>query len=149
MGLNLRRKGKRGNGRKDLCRLTGRIKSVNIDAEIDGFACSNSIPDFLDNASRPNRVDLACLDNLESTVAVIVVVAETGQGGTNTCVDVGIVVQKTFSMRVEEIGAVVDGGLLAWCATEDLGPPGVSLTSQSLPRIDTSGIRLTGDCQNE
>lgn len=111
-----------------ICKLTGRIKSVNIDAEIDGFACSNSISDFLDNASGPNRVDLACLDDLESAVAVMVVVAETGQGGTNTCVDVGIVVQKTFSVRVEEIGAVVDGGLLAWGTTENLGPPGVSLT---------------------
>lgn len=55
--------------------LTGRIKGVNVDAEIDRLAGTDPISDFLDNASRPNRVDLSRLDDLESAVAVIIVIA--------------------------------------------------------------------------
>lgn len=113
-------------------RLTGRIQSVNVDAEIDGFAGTDPISDFLDNASCSNRVDLTCLDDLESAVAVVVVITEAGQGGANTRMNIGVVGQQAFSMRVEEIGAVVDGGLLAWGATEDLGPPSISL-KRSMP----------------
>lgn len=114
-------------------RLTRRIKSVNVDAKIDGFAGTDPISDFIDNTSRPNRVDLARLDDLESAVAVVVVIAEAGQGGTNAGVNIGIVGQKAFPVRVEEIGAVIDGSLLAWSATEDLGPPSISLKRSMSP----------------
>ena len=93
--------------------LTGRIKGVNVDAEIDGFAGTDPISDFLDNASRPDRVDLSRLDDLESAIAVIVVIAGAGQGGANAGVNIGIIGQKAFSVRVEEISAVIDGGLFA------------------------------------
>ena len=93
--------------------LTGRIKGVNVDAEIDGFAGTDPISDLLDNASRPDRVDLSRLDDLESTIAVIIVIAEAGKGGANASVNIGIIGQKAFFVRVEEIGAVIDGGLFA------------------------------------
>ena len=93
--------------------LTGRIKCVNVDAEIDGFAGTAPISDFLDNASRPDRVDLPRLDDLEPAIAVIIVIAGAGQGGANAGMNVTIVGQKAFSVRVEEIGAVIDGGLFA------------------------------------
>lgn len=131
-------------------RLTGRIKSINVNAEVDRFAGSNPISDFLDNASRPNRIDLARLDDLESTVAVVIIVAEAGQGGANARVNICIVGQKAFSVRMEEIGTVVDGGLLTWGATEDLGPPSIALKMLKIksPSIDMSTTRLTGDCQS-
>lgn len=129
-------------------RLTGRIKGVNVDAEIDWFAGTDPIPDFLDNASRPDCVDLTRLDDLEPAVAVVVVIAEAGQRGANARVNVGIVGQKAFSVRVEEIGAVVDGRLLAWSATEDFGPPSISLKGSMTP-TQLYLIRLTDDYQSE
>lgn len=40
--------------------------------------------------------------------------------------DVGVVGEETFLRSVEEVGAVVNGGLLAGSATENLGLPGVT-----------------------
>jgi hypothetical protein len=41
--------------------------------------------------------------------------------------DVGVVGEEAFLRRVEEIGAVVDAGLFAGRATEDLRLPGVTV----------------------
>lgn len=40
--------------------------------------------------------------------------------------NVGVVRQKSFFVRVEEVSAVVDRGLLAWSPTEDFRTPGIS-----------------------
>lgn len=40
--------------------------------------------------------------------------------------DVGVIGEKAFGMRVVEVGAVVDGGLEGWSSAEDFGFPGVS-----------------------
>ena len=40
--------------------------------------------------------------------------------------DVGVVGEEAFLVRVEEVGAVVDGRLLGWSPAEDFRPPGVS-----------------------
>jgi hypothetical protein len=41
-------------------------------------------------------------------------------------VDVGVVGEETFLCRVEEVGAVVDAGLLGGRTAEDLWLPGVA-----------------------
>lgn len=40
--------------------------------------------------------------------------------------DVGVVGEETFLRGVEEVGSVVDAGLLAGSTTEDLGLPGIT-----------------------
>lgn len=40
--------------------------------------------------------------------------------------DVGVVGEKAFGMRVVEVGAVVDGGLESWGSAEDFRTPGIS-----------------------
>jgi hypothetical protein len=42
-------------------------------------------------------------------------------------VDVGVVCEQAFLRGVEEVGAVVDAGLFAGGAAEDLGAPGVAV----------------------
>lgn len=41
--------------------------------------------------------------------------------------DVSVVGEQTFLGSVEEVSAVVDGGLLAWRTTKHLGLPGVEM----------------------
>lgn len=80
-----------------------------------------------DDAGGADGVDVAGLDDLEAAVAVVVVVREAGERGADAGVDVGVVAQQAFLVRVVEVGAVVDGGLLGGAAAEDLGPPGVEV----------------------
>ena len=72
---------------------TGRIQGIDIDAQIHGAFCADPLTDLGDDAIDPNLVDLARLHNLEAAVAVIVVVAEPGQGGPDAGVDVAVVGQ--------------------------------------------------------
>ena len=88
--------------------LTGRIESIDIDTEIDGFRRADSVSDFLDDARRPDRVDFAGLDDFETAVAVVVVVAEAGEGGADAGVNVGVVGEETFFVGVVEVCPVVD-----------------------------------------
>lgn len=93
--------------------LTSRIKSVNVDAEVDRVLSANSVLDLLDDAIDANLVNLTCLDNLEAAVAIVLIVRWPRQGCTDSSMDVGVVGQKTFLSSVEEVGAMVDGCLLA------------------------------------
>lgn len=43
--------------------------------------------------------------------------------------DVWIVSGKLLSVGVEEIGAVVDRGLLVWVSTKDFGAPSIPVSS--------------------
>lgn len=54
--------------------LTGRIEGVNVNAEVDRLLSTNPFLDFLDDTISANFVNLACLDDLEAAVAVILVV---------------------------------------------------------------------------
>ena len=71
-------------------------------------------------------VDLAGLDDLEAAVSVVGVVAETGEGGADAGVDVAVVGEQAFGVRVVEVRAVVDGRLVGGRAAEDGRFPGVA-----------------------
>ena len=89
----------------------------------------------MDYAFRANGVDLAGLDDLETAIAVIVVVARSGQGRADAGMNVGIVREEPLFMCVEEVGAMVDGGLFARGAAKDLGAPGVSYEGLEALRV--------------
>lgn len=114
------KRGRRGN-------VTGRIQSIDIDAQIDGFLGPDSAFDLLDDARGADVVDGAGLDDLEAAVAVVVVVGQARQSGADPGVDVGVVGEEAFAVRVVEVGAVVDGRLGGWGAAEDARAPGVAV----------------------
>lgn len=58
----------------DVSEFTSRIQSININTQIHRLLSPDPIPDFLDNAICANFVDLPSLNNLESTVAIILIV---------------------------------------------------------------------------
>lgn len=55
-----------------------------------------------------NGINLSCLDNLKTTVPVILVVRRSRQRRPNTGVDVGVVSQQTFHGRMVKVSAVVN-----------------------------------------
>lgn len=120
-------KGKRKKGEKGKTERTGRIQSIDIDAQIDGFLGPDSALDLLDDARGADVVDGAGLDDLEAAVAVVVVVGQARQSGADAGVDVGVVGEEAFAVRVVEVGAVVDGRLGGWGAAEDTRAPGVAV----------------------
>ena len=79
------RKGKGGH--------TSRIQRIDINTQIYWLLCSNSVPDLLDNACRADAVNLASFGNFEAAVAVVFVIAKTGQSGANAGMDVRVVGQ--------------------------------------------------------
>ena len=107
--------------------LTGRVKSINVNAEVDRLLGTNPLLDLLDNTISANLVDLTCLDDLEAAVAVVLVVRRSRQRSADSSMYVGIVGEKTFLGSMEEVSAVIDRSLLTGGATEDLGLPGVKM----------------------
>ena len=105
----------------------GRIQGVDIDAEVDRFGGPDTLPDLADDALGADAVDFAGLDNLEAAVAVVVVVAEAAEGGADPGMDVAVVGEETFFVRVVEVCPVIDGGLFGGGAAEDFGLPGVEV----------------------
>ena len=105
---------------------TGRIQGVDVDAEVDGLLGPDALANLRDDARGADRVDLAGLDDLEAAVAVVLVVRGPGQRRADPGVDVGVVGEQAFLRRVEEVRAVVDGGLLRGRAAEDFGLPGIA-----------------------
>lgn len=55
--------------------------------------------------------------------------------------DAGVVGKKALFVSVEEIGAVVDGGLLAWCAAEHFWAPSVSFEESD--QYEHTGVVFT------
>lgn len=94
-------------------RLTSRIKRINVDAQVHGLCGTDAVFDPLDNTIGSNFVNLPGLNDLEATVAVVLVVRGSRQRRANAGVDVGVVGKKTFLRCVEEVGAVVNAGLLS------------------------------------
>jgi NAD-specific glutamate dehydrogenase len=88
---------------------------------------TNAIMDLLDDTSGTNRVNLPGLDNLESDIAVIVVVTQPAERSANARVDVGVIFQQTLHGRMVEVGAMVDASNLARSTAEDLGLPSVEM----------------------
>lgn len=110
--------------------LTGRVERVDVDAEVDGLLGADAVADLLDDAVDTDGVDLARLNDLEATVAVVLVVGQAGKRGADTSVDVGVVGEQALLSSMVEVRAVVDRSRLAGSAPEDLGPPGVPGTCQ-------------------
>lgn len=88
-------------------------------------------------------VDLARLDDLESAVAVILVVRGTGERGADASVDVAVVGEEAFLAGVVEVRAVVDAGLFGWGTAEDFRPPCVAVVGLS------NLIRLLPPCNGD
>ena len=74
-----------------------------------------------------DSVNLSCFDNLKATVTVVVIVAETRQGGADTGVDVGIVGEESFFVCMIKVSAMIDRRLLGRCPAEDLWSPGITV----------------------
>lgn len=53
---------------------TGRVKSVNVNAQIHRLLSANSVLDLLDDTLSTDLVDFSGLDNLEPTVAIVLIV---------------------------------------------------------------------------
>ena len=61
--------------------------------------------DLLDDTSSADGVNLSGLDNLESDVAIVLVVGHARQGGANASMDVCVVLQQALHGRMVEIRA--------------------------------------------
>lgn len=92
--------------------LTGRVQSININAQIDGLGSPNSVADLLDDACSADGINFTSLDDLEATVTIILIIRWTGEGRADTRVDIAIVSEEAFLGSVEEVCAVIDAGLL-------------------------------------
>ena len=69
----------------------GRVQGIDVNRQVNGSLSADPVDDSLDDTVGANGVDLACLDNLEAAVAVIVVIARSAESCTDTGVDVGVV----------------------------------------------------------
>jgi hypothetical protein len=92
--------------------LTGRVQSVNINAQIDGLGSPNSVADLLDDACSADCINFTSLDDLEAAVTIILIIRWTGEGRADTRVDIAVVSEEAFLGSVEEVCAVIDAGLL-------------------------------------
>lgn len=111
--------------------LTGWVKGINVNAQVDGLGQADSVSDLFDDAVHADGVDFAGFNDLEATVAVIVVVAEARECGADAGVDIGVIGQETLFVGVEKVRPVVDRGLEGGGTTEDFGTPCITLESVS------------------
>lgn len=109
--------------RRTRSRRKRRVKSVDVNGQVDGFFSADTLDDLLDDTSSTNGVNLTGLYNLETAVPVVVVVARSTQGGPDTSMDVGVVQQQALHGSMVEVGAVVDAGDLRGRSAENLRPP--------------------------
>ena len=116
--------------------LTCRIQGVNINTQIHGLRGSDSIPDLPDDPVHADGVYLPGLDDLETAVAVILIVRWPGESGSDPGMYIRIVRQETFLARMIEIGTVIDTGLLGRCTPEDLGLPRITVLGLARPPTD-------------
>jgi hypothetical protein len=64
--------------------------------------------DLLDDTSCTNGIDLASLDNFESHISVVVIVGQATECGTDTSVNVCVVLEKTLVEGVVEVGSCIE-----------------------------------------
>lgn len=74
-------------------RCKSRVEGVDVERQVDGLGGANAGLDLVDDALDANLlvVDLAGLDDLEAAVAIILIVAGSGEGGADAGMDVGVV----------------------------------------------------------
>lgn len=105
----------------------GRVERVDVDGQVDRVLGAHPLLDAVDDAVDADGVDLSGLDAGEAAVAVVLVVGGPREGGADAGVDAAVVGQQALLRGPVEVGAVVDGGLLAGGAAEDLGLPRVEV----------------------
>ena len=106
---------------------TSRIQRIDIHTQIHGLLRAHPRSNPLNNPLSTNSIDFPRLHDLKSAVSIVVVIGETGKGGTDAGVDVGVVCEEALGMGVVEVCAVVDGGLGGGGAAEDAGAPCVAV----------------------
>lgn len=110
---------------------------------------TNTVVDLLDDTSSTNGVNLSGLDNLESDIAIVLIVGHARERCPDTCMDVCVILQQALHSRMVEVSAyrakdacqrnlsntilcrvltVVDGCHLARSTAEDLWLPRVKVT---------------------
>ena len=107
-------------------KLTSRIQSININAQVHWLGQANPISNFLDDTTHADSIDLTGFNNLETTVAIVIVIAKTGEGGSYASMDIGIISEKAFFVSVIEVCAMVDRCLISGRATKHFRPPCIS-----------------------
>lgn len=112
--------------------LTGWVKRVNIQTQVDWVLGANSVADLFDDAINTNGINLSRLHNLEPTVSVVLVIGRSTERRADASVDVGVILQQTLLRSMVEVGAVIDAGDLGWGAAKDLWFPWCSLAIQYL-----------------
>jgi hypothetical protein len=117
-------------------RLTRRIKGINIYAKINWFLSAHSVSYLLDDTISTNLVNLAGLDDLKTTISIVLIVTWAGERSANTCVNVGIVGEQAFLSSVVEVCAVVDACLLRRCASKDFWFPCIAALILSICGTD-------------
>lgn len=104
-------------------RLTSWIKSINVDGQIDWLLKTNTISDLLDDTIHADGINLSGLNNLKSTVSVVLIITGSAQGCANSRMDVCIVGKKSLLSSVIEVCTVVDTRDLAGRASKHLRLP--------------------------
>jgi hypothetical protein len=131
------------------CKLTSRVKRINVNTQVHGLSGTNPVPNLLDDAIGADLVNLPGFHNLKSTVTIVLVVGRTRQCRADAGMDVGVVGKEAFLSSVEEVGSVVDSGLLTGGAAEDLGLPGVTNDFIRCCRSIAFMEQLTDGCRSE
>lgn len=88
---------------------------------------TNSVLDLLDNTLDTDRIDFSGFNNLETTVAIVVIVTGSTQCRTNTSMDIRVISQQALLRGMVEIRSVVNACHFAWAATKDLWFPRVKM----------------------
>lgn len=112
--------------------LTGRVKRVNVQTQVDWILGANSVANLLDDSINANGINLSRLHNLEAAVSVVFVVGRSTQRRADAGVDVGVILQQTLLRSMVEVGAVVNASDLGRRAAKNLGSPWCNLAFQYL-----------------
>jgi hypothetical protein len=108
-------------------KLTSRIQSVNVNAEID-CTLADSLLDLVNDSLCSNGVNFSSFYDFESAIAIVFVVTGTREGGSDTGMDIAVVCEQPFLSRMPKVGTMVNGGLLGGCASKNLWLPGVPVS---------------------
>ncbi len=133
--------------------LTSRVQGIDVQREIHGLLSSNALSDLLDDTVGADCVDLTCLDDLKSAVAIVLVITRPAESGADAGVDVRVVSEQAFLRGVVEVGSMVYTCHLRRRAAEDLGAPclGVSSTMKWITKLyyGANTYRYPDGCRSE
>lgn len=107
--------------------LTSRVQRININTQINRPFRPHPLSYLLHNPLHTHLIYLPRLHNLKPAVTVIVVIAQPAERRPYPGVDIAVVGQQPFLVRVVEVRPVVDGRLFGRGAAEDFGLPRVEV----------------------